>query len=107
MASFYRTIMMNSKDNVATALDNIPAGSVVTVTCQGKEYEIEIKEIIEFGHKFAVIPIKKGEDISKYGEVIGVASKDIAIGEHVHIHNVEGKRGRGDKINENRTAMGV
>lgn len=107
MPSFYRTVMMNLKDNVATALDYIPAGSVVKVTCQGKEYEIEIKENIEFGHKFAVVPIKKGEDIFKYGEVIGVASKDIAVGEHVHIHNVEGKRGRGDKINENSTVLGL
>ncbi|MBB5323216.1 altronate dehydratase small subunit [Anoxybacillus tepidamans] len=107
MTSFYRTVMMNPKDNVATALDYIPASSIVKVTCQEKEYEIEIKENIGFGHKFAVVPIEKGMDIFKYGEVIGVASKNIAVGEHVHTHNVEGKRGRGDKINENQSAMGI
>ncbi|MDQ6598863.1 SAF domain-containing protein [Bacillus salipaludis] len=39
-----------------------------------------------------------GEDILKYGEVIGLATTDIEPGEHVHIHNLEGKRGRGDKV---------
>ncbi|KJE27633.1 SAF domain protein [Geobacillus kaustophilus] len=103
----YRFLMLNPKDNVATALDNIPAGSVIKIACQHKEYEIKVRQNIEFGHKFAVVPIKKGEDILKYGEVIGVASSDIAEGEYVHIHNVEGKRGRGDKENGNRSILGV
>ena len=34
----------------------------------------------------------------KYGEVIGAATRDIRVGEHVHVHNVEGKRGRGDRV---------
>jgi altronate dehydratase small subunit len=55
-------------------------------------------EAIEFGHKFAVRPIRGGEDIVKYGEVIGVAVRDITPGQHMHVHNLEGKRGRGDKI---------
>ncbi|WP_197284402.1 SAF domain-containing protein [Bacillus sp. JCM 19041] len=55
---------------------------------------------IAFGHKFALVNIKKGTDIFKYGEIIGIASSDIDAGEHVHIHNVEGKRGRGDVIDE-------
>ena len=28
----------------------------------------------------------------KYGEHIGIASRDIKAGEHVHVHNVEGHR---------------
>lgn len=94
----YKIVMMKPQDKVAVALMNIPANSHVQVTCQDRSFSIEIKENIEFGHKFAVIPISKGEDILKYGEVIGQASQDIQIGEHVHIHNLEGKRGRGDRI---------
>ncbi|ARP43013.1 MULTISPECIES: UxaA family hydrolase [Geobacillus] len=105
--SSYRFVILNQKDNVATALDNIPAGSIVKVTRQDREYDMTIKQNIEFGHKFAIVSIKKGEDILKYGEVIGVASSDIAEGEHVHVHNVEGKRGRGDKEHEDRSILGV
>lgn len=97
MNDVYKNVMMKPNDNVATALTKIPAGEVVRVTCQDKVFEIELKHTIEFGHKFAVIPIQVREDVFKYGEVIGVASKDIVPGEHVHVHNVDGKRGRGDK----------
>ena len=33
---------------------------------------------------------KEGEYVIKYGEVIGVATKNIGVGEHVHVHNVKG-----------------
>ncbi|MBS4224193.1 UxaA family hydrolase [Lederbergia citrea] len=99
MNSGYKTIMMKPQDKVAVALMDIPTGTQVEVSCQGQIFSIEIKENIEFGHKFAVKPIFSGEDILKYGEVIGVASVNIEPGEHVHIHNLEGKRGRGDIVN--------
>jgi altronate dehydratase small subunit len=35
--------------------------------------------------------------VIKYAEVIGVASRPISVGEHVHVHNVESVRARGDK----------
>ena len=40
--------------------------------------------------------IDSGENIIKYGEIIGKASKPIKTGEHVHVHNIESTRGRGD-----------
>jgi altronate dehydratase small subunit len=87
---------MKPQDKVAIALTPIPAGSQLNVTCQGKEFEVKLIDAIAFGHKFAVVPIGAGEDIVKYGEVIGMAVCDIKQGEHVHVHNLEGKRGRGD-----------
>ncbi len=41
------------------------------------------------GHKFAVMPINEGDAIQKYGQIIGFAARNIAPGEHVHVHNVE------------------
>ncbi|MFD2368704.1 UxaA family hydrolase [Brevibacillus sp. GCM10020057] len=90
--------MMKPHDKVAVALEAIPAGAAVTVTCEDRTFAVTLRDPIEFGHKFAVVPIGQGEDILKYGEVIGVATRQIAAGEHVHIHNLEGKRGRGDRI---------
>lgn len=92
MQSVYNFVHLNKSDNVAVALDNIPKGEFIKLT----RGTIALQEDIEFGHKIAVQPIKKGEFIVKYGEVIGKATSFIKIGEHVHLHNVEGNRGRGD-----------
>ncbi|RLG06284.1 MAG: D-galactarate dehydratase, partial [Thaumarchaeota archaeon] len=58
--------------------------------------ELVARSDIPFGHKLAIREIPRGEEIIKYGEVIGRATRDIEIGEHVHVHNVESLRGRGD-----------
>jgi len=42
---------------------------------------------IPFGHKAASRDIAPGEPVIKYGVAIGVASRAIQIGEHVHVHN--------------------
>lgn len=89
-------MMMKPQDHVAVALEYIPAGAVVEVKNQDQTITVQLKDDIEFGHKFCVSPLKAGEDILKYGEVIGVATTDIQLGEHVHVHNLAGKRGRGD-----------
>ncbi|WP_062237507.1 UxaA family hydrolase [Fictibacillus sp. FJAT-27399] len=98
MAMNYKTIMMKPLDHVAIALMDLPQGSLLHVRCEDKEQEVELKHDIRFGHKFAVKAIGQGEEILKYGEVIGRAVADIGIGEHVHVHNLEGIRGRGDKV---------
>ncbi|KAB7707231.1 D-galactarate dehydratase [Bacillus aerolatus] len=98
MVTNYKTVMMKPVDKVATALENIPANSIVTVSCQDKNYTVELLEEIEFGHKFAVCLIPQGTDIVKYGEVIGRAVQNIEPGAHVHVHNIEGIRGRGDQV---------
>ncbi|WP_077210665.1 UxaA family hydrolase [Bacillus dakarensis] len=86
-------LFLNEEDNIATALSEIEKNKKVLVKAGKVEKEIHMKNKIDFGHKFAVIDIQKGEDIKKYGEVIGVATKGILAGEHVHVHNIESKRG--------------
>ncbi|MBS7287740.1 MAG: UxaA family hydrolase [Candidatus Freyarchaeota archaeon] len=83
-----RFVVMSEKDNVATAVSDIPSGTRITVMVDGREVEVEVKSDIQFGHKFALKDIGVGEPVVKYGEVIGVASKPIKAGEHVHVHNV-------------------
>ncbi|RYL94937.1 D-galactarate dehydratase [Sporolactobacillus sp. THM7-4] len=101
MKSNKKALMLNRKDDIAVALSPLFPGDQVTVKNDTFCKQIDIKEAISFGHKFAVRPISKGEDILKYGEVIGMANSDIGEGCHVHVHNLEGKRGRGDKIDKN------
>lgn len=53
-------------------------------------HELDNVEInLENGHKYALRPIKQGENIIKYGQPIGHAVCDIAKGEHVHTHNMK------------------
>jgi hypothetical protein len=42
---------------------------------------------VPFGHKVALRAIGAGEPVVKYGVAIGVATRPIAEGEHVHVHN--------------------
>ena len=89
-------IVIHEKDNVATALRDLEAGAVASVGSGERIAELRLDTAIEFGHKFAVRPIAAGEDIVKYGEIIGRATAAIAPGEHAHVHNIESLRGRGD-----------
>ena len=45
-------------------------------------------EIHDDGHKYARRAIAAGEAVVKYGMPIGHATRDIAPGEHVHVHNL-------------------
>ena len=49
---------------------------------------IDNVEVREDGHKYAIKPIRTGENVIKYGMPIGHATADIAVGDHVHVHNV-------------------
>jgi altronate dehydratase small subunit len=89
-------IMLSEKDNVATALRELPVGEEVRVGVGERTFGVRAAQPIAFGHKLAVCDIPRGTDILKYGEVIGRATQDIGVGAHAHVHNIESLRGRGD-----------
>lgn len=91
-----RALIISAKDNVATALQDIEAGEQVAARLGQEVFTLEALEKIPFGFKIALTDIEKGSPIYKYGEVIGLASQPIKKGQMVHIHNLEGTRGRGD-----------
>ena len=76
-------LRLNAKDNVIVALRDAAPGIEV------QKHELIIRDHIPAGHKIAAGKIEKGALIRKYGQIIGVASRDIDCGEHVHTHNVE------------------
>ena len=78
------------QDNVAVALVNLKAGDKVVVRRGKAETAVEVKGEVPFGHKFALKAIQSGGDVTKYGGFIGKATKAIAQGEHVHVHNIRG-----------------
>src|SRR5262249_50878774 len=63
-------------------------------------------ETIARGHKMATRAIEGGEPVRKLGQVIGVATKPIAPGQHIHVHNVEFRPSTADHaIGSHRTNM--
>lgn len=86
-------LVMNHRDSVATALEDLDAGR----TLADDEWDVTISDEIPFGHKFALESIDRGDEIYKYGAVIGRATADVPSGSWVHTHNCESERGRGDQ----------
>jgi hypothetical protein len=78
-------IIIDPRDNVATAIVNLEAGHKMH-TDHGV---ITLLDDIAYGHKFALSDIPKGQYVIKYGAQIGRATASIARGGHVHVHNVE------------------
>lgn len=92
-----QALVLHSKDNVATAVRHLEKGKRISIKDVGNDADVILIQTIPFGHKFALKDIEPGEKIIKYGEVIGQATARINKGEHVHVHNVDGLRGRGDR----------
>jgi altronate dehydratase small subunit len=93
----HSALVLNIFDNVATAVQALKDGDTIAVEIGDDTTSVVLLQSIPFGHKFALKEIRRGEEIIKYGETIGRATVDIRQGEHVHVHNVEGLRGRGDR----------
>jgi altronate dehydratase small subunit len=89
-----KAIVIHERDNVATALTPLEAGSVTSIKLAGRLEKVKMLSAIPIGHKFALRDIEKGADVFKYGEAIGRTTAAIARGEHVHVHNVVSHRGR-------------
>lgn len=91
-----RAIVIDERDNVATVIGTAKAGDEIPLVGAGAEGTVKVISDIPFGHKVALAQIRAGEQVVKYAHTIGTATADIRAGEHVHVHNMESNRGRGD-----------
>ncbi len=83
-----KVLILDARDNIAVCLADLAEGDVV----QQDDITITVKNKIPRGHKIATREIAKNYGIIKYGERMGHAVAPIAIGEHVHVHNILGDR---------------
>jgi altronate hydrolase len=77
-------IRIHAADNVATALTDLAMDARLTIGSQA----LTVTEPILRGHKLALAPVARGASVTKYGFPIGIATADIAVGAHVHSHNL-------------------
>jgi altronate dehydratase small subunit len=91
-------LKVHEDDNVATIFaQGIVAGaSVEARDKKGASETVTVRSDIPYGHKAALRDIHPGERVLKYGEAIGRATAEIRKGDHVHVHNMDSERGRGD-----------
>jgi altronate dehydratase small subunit len=87
-----KAILLNARDDVATALTALQAGETVHVALGEVTREVTLREEIPFAHKFALRDLAAGEEILKYGLPIGAALRPIRAGEWVHVHNCRSGR---------------
>ena len=77
-------IHLNAADNVAIARLALSPGQEIRVSGR----TITLSDPIPAGHKVAIAAIPAGENVLRYGQVIGRARVPIQPGRHVHTHNV-------------------
>lgn len=80
-----RLLLLARDDNVLVLRGDLEAGEQVTL----EQDTARVDTRLGLGHKIARRAIAEGERIVKYGAPIGSATRDIAPGDHVHIHNVK------------------
>jgi hypothetical protein len=79
-------LQLNAADNVAVALEELPAGTGVTVSGVEREL-VTAKENVPSGHKIALARLEIGDAVIKFGVAIGYATAAIDAGGWVHTHN--------------------
>ncbi len=75
-----RALRLADSDDVAVLIDDVRPGEEVM--------GVPAKQAVMGGHKVALRAIPAGGIVRKYGQPIGIATCDIAAGEHVHTHNL-------------------
>jgi len=93
-----QALVIDPQDNVANLIGPGEKGAEVRCRIEGSQEPVTVTLVDDIppNHKFAFSDLKAGDPIVKYGLVIGRASAAIARGAHVHVHNIESSRGRGD-----------
>lgn len=79
-----RLIRLGPDDAVLVVGASLPDGERLDV----EGLRVTLPAPLTLGHKIAARDIAEGERVLKYGMPIGVATRAIAKGEHVHVHNL-------------------
>lgn len=79
-----KVLKISPRDNVAVALEELSQGEAVHLD----QDTVTVLQTIPRGHKVALQNLHAGENIIKYGEVMGQCTQAVNCGEHVHTHNV-------------------
>jgi len=83
-----RAIRLDPRDNVAVVTVDVKSGDLIDAS----GIQVQATEPVPRGGKVALTAIPSGEPVLRYGEEIGLATQAIAPGQHVHTHNLGGRK---------------
>ena len=91
-------LLHEADDDVGVTAMDLTAGEVVqAVTLEGEPVtQIKLVDDVPLGHKIAMRDMPDQKHIIEYGRPIGYAAKAIAVGAHVHTHNIKSLRWSGE-----------
>ncbi len=78
-------LVLRDGDDVAVATRDLAPGERASAP-DGST--VVVRDGVPRGHKVALRPVTLGGHVHKYGQVIGVATADVAPGDHVHTQNL-------------------
>ncbi|WP_425806200.1 UxaA family hydrolase [Desulfitobacterium sp. Sab5] len=92
--SNHKFLVHEDGDYVGVAVSDIKSGEEVmgVEIHSGKEYHVKANHDIPLGHKIALVDVKAGQSLIKYGENIGKVTQDFKVGDWVHTHNLKTAR---------------
>ena len=83
-----KCLVLAPNDNVGILLDSPGRIGEIAQTFGSLKSNLILKNVIFQGHKMAIKNIKVNTPVIKFGQIIGLSTKNIVSGEHVHIHNI-------------------
>ncbi|CAN5659786.1 altronate dehydratase family protein [soil metagenome] len=78
-------VTLDTIDDVAVAKQSLMPGTMLVLT-DGSQ--LRVAQMVPTGHKVALRAISEGQQVLRYGQIIGFASQEIKPGQHVHEHNL-------------------
>lgn len=80
-----QAILLHADDNILVCVAHIHIGDAIEMDGRA----ICVAQDIEVGHKIARYSLKPGDKVFRYGAPIGSVTQSVAVGEHVHMHNMQ------------------
>ena len=88
-------IVHDEDDSVGVVtVEGVKANDTISgwIMAQDVLIDIKINQDIPIGHKLAIKDLNEDDTVIKYGVDIGRTISKIAVGDHLHVHNVKTKR---------------
>ncbi|MFZ9478603.1 MAG: UxaA family hydrolase [Steroidobacteraceae bacterium] len=88
-------LVHDRKDNVGVVVvEDLKTDTdmLCVVTEDNSDFRLTVRHDVPIGHKVALVDLKVGDTVIKYGQDIGRIVTPVARGEHVHVHNLKTKR---------------
>lgn len=84
----FNALLMDDNDNVVTCVEEVSAGQEVIYYRGDQICKIQVKEMVPYCHKIALKTFEEGDEVVKYGELIGKTLQKIEEGCWVSDKNI-------------------